>query len=80
MGYFVIWITIILDIIQAAPTIINLLVEIWDAIHGQPVQQRAFRELLLKHADLRSTPAGEFGAAQTACVSDFQAFRDGLKG
>jgi hypothetical protein len=46
-----IWVSIILSIIEAIPTLITVIQDILKAIHGNPVQHAAFRQLLTAHAD-----------------------------
>jgi hypothetical protein len=54
-----IWISIILSIIEAIPTIINIVKEILAAIKGHPANTLAFQQLLLKHSDFVDAQAAE---------------------
>lgn len=54
-----IWISIILGIIQAIPTIIKVIEDILAAIKGNPVHILSFQQLLLKHADFVDPVAAE---------------------
>ena len=69
-----VWITILLEIISNLPTIVKILVDIWDAIHGMPLMEHEFAGLLLKHQGISKVEPGLMGAAQSACMADFTAF------
>lgn len=57
-----IWLSIILGILQAIPSLITIFKEIWDAIHGNPMKVAALVDLA--HNIKAAPPAAQEAAMQ----------------
>ncbi len=66
-----IWITIILNIIEAIPALITIIKEIWAATHPHAGRLHALTTLLLKHQDVTTASTAE---AKAAVENDLRTF------
>lgn len=74
-----IWLSIILSILEAMPTLIALFKEIWAAVHPSPAKVHALTTLLLKHKDVTTASSDAAKAAVEADLRAFHALHVGVK-